>query len=154
MSASAAEPLPCIQLSVQIVGGDEISNRVVDKLRTQLSTQFHIMDGTAATTHPTLSIVVLQCTAGSRWGRACCAELGMGWVVLEIQWKLTSSSTGDDTVACLAQGCEKRRDAGNMGFGDFCSSDVGERALFDDMVPKLATIMAEGVKQGLLKQTT
>ncbi|KAL3893227.1 MAG: hypothetical protein SGARI_008304 [Bacillariaceae sp.] len=82
----------------------------------------------------TIKIDILQCTEGSRCGRICCSEIGVGWVVLEIKWQLLQGKR--DIV--VAQGKDKLRDGGSIGCADMCSSDVGENALLKQMAPKLA----------------
>jgi hypothetical protein len=36
----------------------------------------------------TLKITVMACSEGSRCGRICCGELGVGWVMLDCDWLL------------------------------------------------------------------
>lgn len=76
-------------------------------------------------------------------GRICCAELGVGWVVLEIKWKLlakkktdTKEQDGQEIVVC--EGTKKLRDSGGIGFIDMCESDFGENILLKVMAPDLA----------------
>ena len=120
-------------------GAGEIVNRVMDRLNECFKKTFPnlIVESTSKSRY-VLTVTLLQCTEGSRWGRICCGELGVGWVVLEIQWKLTDTVTS----IVLTKGTKKLRDSGAIGFVDMCKSDMGEVALLDEMTPKLANKIA------------
>lgn len=80
-----------------------------------------------------LKISFLQCTKGSRWGRMCCGELGMGWVVLELDWSLVE---GDKVLKQPAK--FKLRDSGAAGISDLCDSDYGENVLLTQLCQEAA----------------
>jgi hypothetical protein len=80
----------------------------------------------------TLKITVLACSEGSRCGRICCAELGVGWVVLECEWLLMR---GD---AILTVKTEKLRDSGAIGFADLSDADYGHDTLVYELSLKMA----------------
>jgi hypothetical protein len=80
-----------------------------------------------------LNLNILQCTEGSRWGRICCGELGLGWIVLETKWELV-----DEKGCVLVKGASKLRDSGALGCVDMCANDYGEQSLLKTITPNLA----------------
>lgn len=129
---------PGIAIKYEIIGGDEIVNRFIGALERSLRPKIHKHEELGQMKNTSidskiLNIKILQCTEGSRMGRICCAEMGVGWVVLEIQWALK-----DEKGNVLANGSKKLQDSGNIGIADLCASDIGERRLLDTMAPKLA----------------
>jgi hypothetical protein len=81
----------------------------------------------------TLTITIVACSEGSRYGRLCCGELGVGWVVLECEWLLMR---GD--VKLTTTKTEKLRDSGAIGFADLCDANYGENTLLMDLCVRMA----------------
>ena len=103
-------------------------------LQTNLETQLK-QGSTSAFATLALHINITRCTPGSRAGRVCCGELGVGWALLFIQWSI---SEGGDKIV-IASGTEKYRSSGALGCDDICESTVGE-----DFVCKVARSTAPG----------
>jgi hypothetical protein len=83
----------------------------------------------------TLKISVLACSEGSRCGRICCAELGVGWVMLDCEWLLM---TGDATKLTkpTKPKTESLRSSGAIGFRDVCDANYGENTILNDLCYK------------------
>ena len=117
-----------IKINYEISGGGEIVNRVIERMNKELSVLKNGSNGSTV-----LNLSILQCTEGDRWGRICCGELGVGWIVLEIEWNLK-----DEKGCVLVQGASKLRDSGVVGFSDLCDNYYGEKNLINTLTPKLA----------------
>uniref|UniRef100_A0A7S3LFD6 Uncharacterized protein n=1 Tax=Amphora coffeiformis TaxID=265554 RepID=A0A7S3LFD6_9STRA len=83
----------------------ELTQRAMENIKNVLQACFQPSPDTSG---PILHVDVLQCTQGSRCGRICCAELGMGWVVLEVSWRLTQLPSLTDNEG-------RRPNASNVG---------------------------------------
>jgi hypothetical protein len=79
----------------------------------------------------TLAIKITRCTEGSRMGRICCAELGMGWALFHFSWQLKHHK-----IKIIGVEKEAFGDAGAIGFADLCDSQVGDLAVKDAAVFK------------------
>lgn len=77
-----------------------------------------------------IDINIEMCTEGSRWGRICCGELGMGWIVLNLTWQLQGNPEPARRI--------KLRDSGAIGFTDVCEPNYGENLLLNDMTVRAA----------------
>lgn len=126
----------CIEYHVYNAG--EIVNRVIEALNSSLARNGIENNKQGSRT---LSIEILECTDGSRWGRICCAELGYGWIILDARWKVK-----DMDGKILKQGTKVWNDSGAIGLDDVCESDLGEKRLLGDMTPKLAMCISADVK--------
>jgi hypothetical protein len=81
----------------------------------------------------TLKITVVACSEGSRWGRICCGELGMGWVMLDCDWLLMR---GDAKLT--EPKTQSLRSSGAIGFTDMCDENFGENTILNDLCYKMA----------------
>lgn len=81
--------------------------------------------GDATTLRLTLKIVITACSEGNRMGRMCCAELGLGWVKLHMDWSLWK----DPNERLTDSKTEKFHDTASIGFEDLCDAEYGEHAL-------------------------
>mmetsp|Transcript_48506 Transcript_48506/g.48867 ORF Transcript_48506/g.48867 Transcript_48506/m.48867 type:complete len:135 (-) Transcript_48506:106-510(-) len=117
-----------LKIVYDISAGDEMTNRVVDCLNKELAELKSSTKGSPKV----LKLDINSCTKGSRWGRMCCAELGMGWIKLQVKWTLMLEKE------LLVEGTWKGDDAAGIGFTDLCDSDAGENILLHKLVPKLA----------------
>ena len=118
-----------IKINYEISGGGEIVNRVIERMNKELS----VLKNGSKNGSTVLNLSILQCTEGDRWGRICCGELGVGWIVLEIEWKLK-----DEKGCVLVNGASKLRDSGVVGCSDLCDNYYGEKNLINTLTPKLA----------------
>jgi|EP00979_Chaetoceros_neogracilis_P008944 hypothetical protein len=73
----------------------------------------------------TLHVQITRCTPGSRAGRICCGELGLGWALLFVKWSI---SEGGEII--IASHTEKYTSSGFIGLDDICESTVGEDFIF------------------------
>ena len=131
-----------LKVVYNINGGDESTNRVCDRLDKELQSLKKFTTGSPKI----LTLEIIRCTEGSRWGRICCAELGEGWIILKIRWALTIEGS-PETV--LATGESKLEDSGNIGCSDLCDSNYGEHALLDILTPKLVEKITLSVRPSL-----
>jgi len=120
-----------VKIKYEISGGGEIVNRVIERMNKELD----VLKNGSNNPIMSLNLNILQCTEGSRWGRMCCAEVGVGWIVLEIKWELIDENKG----CVLVKGASKLRDSAAIGFADLCESNYGEENLLNTMTPNLAT---------------
>jgi hypothetical protein len=81
----------------------------------------------------TLKIAVVACSEGSRCGRICCGELGMGWVMLDCDWLLMR-----DDAKLTKPKTESLRSSGAIGFTDICDANFGENTILNDLCYKMA----------------
>lgn len=129
----------------------ETVNRVIDAMGAKLKETIPNCNEKGSNT---LTIDILQCTEGSRWGRVCCSEVGVGWVVLEVSWKLVAGKEVIPPDATppkiLCEGTKKLRDGGNLGFADLCEPKLGESTLVEDMVPRLVIKISTQVQSAML----
>jgi hypothetical protein len=94
----------------------------------------------------TLKITVVACSEGDRYGRICCAELGVGWVMLDCEWLLMR---GD---AKLTQPeTEKLRETGALGFADVCDNEYGQHTILNDLCYKMAERIGKKSAKALRK---
>jgi len=68
-----------------------------------------------------LHVNIDNCTPGSRWGRMCCGELGVGWAVLCISW-----SVEDGNKVGMNRNKKEFATSGAIGLDDVCDENVGE----------------------------
>jgi hypothetical protein len=84
-----------------------------------------------------LKITVLACSGGSRFGRICCAELGVGWVMLDCEWLLmTGDAKLTKTTKPTKPKTESLRSSGAIGFTDVCDASYGENTISNDLCYK------------------
>jgi hypothetical protein len=81
----------------------------------------------------TLKVTVMACSEGSRCGRICCGELGVGWVMLDCEWLL---ARGDAKLT--EPRTEKLRDSGAIGFSDVCEANYGQHLLLNELCYKMS----------------
>jgi hypothetical protein len=75
----------------------------------------------------TLKVTILSVSKGSRWGRICCGEVGVGWAVLKSEWCLTR-----DGKNLTPPKIETTRDSGAAGTKD-ANAEYGENQIVDDL---------------------
>jgi len=81
----------------------------------------------------TLHINIVRCSDGSRAGRMCFGELGMGWALLFLRWRLSNDQTKDTVLGPFE---EKFRDSAAAGCADLCDPMFG-----DNTVKRMASIL-------------
>jgi hypothetical protein len=86
----------------------------------------------------TLKIKVVACSEGSRCGRICCGELGVGWVKLDCEWLLMR---GDAKLT--KPKTESLRSSGAIGFSDVYDANYGENTLLNNLYYEMATQIAK-----------
>lgn len=86
------------------------------------SKYFPVGEGTA-----TLKVTILSVSKGSRWGRICCGELGLGWAVLRTEWCLTR-----DGKNLTQPKLETTKDSGAIGIKD-ANAEYGEKQIVMDL---------------------
>ena len=117
------------KIEFNVIKGDEITNRVIERLKNELESLKEYFQLSTEV----LTLNIIQCTDGSRWGRMCCGELGVGWIVLEIKWRLI-----DEYQSVLVEGASKLHHSGGIGCADIMEKDFGENSLLNSLAPKLA----------------
>ena len=107
-----------LEIQFHISGaGDDITNRFCNCLEKELKSVKRHAKGNV------LVITINQCSKGGRWSRMCCAELGMGWIRLNMRWELKDSNS-NKSGAVLASGKCNLEDSGNIGCSDLCERSV------------------------------
>jgi hypothetical protein len=86
----------------------------------------------------TLKITVVACSEGSRCGRICCGELGVGWVMLDCDWLLMRGDT-----KLTKPKTESLRSSGALGFTDVCEANYGENTILNDLCYKMAETIGQ-----------
>jgi hypothetical protein len=81
----------------------------------------------------TLKVTVVACSEGSRWGRICCGELGVGWVMLDCEWLLARGDT-----KLTEPTTETLRSSGAAGFSDVCDANFGQNTLLNELCYKMS----------------
>jgi hypothetical protein len=75
-----------------------------------------------------IQLKIKRCSEGSRWGRICCGELGMGWSLLFVEWTLVEKDAENDGTL-IGPEVVQCRNSGAIGFVDVCESDYGEKSV-------------------------
>jgi hypothetical protein len=94
----------------------------------------------------TLEINIVACSEGDRCGRLCCAELGVGWVMLDCDWLLME---GDAKLTEPKK--EKLRKTGALGFADCWYDNYGQYTLFYELCYKMVERIGTKSAKALLK---
>jgi hypothetical protein len=93
----------------------------------------------------TLNVTIIACSEGSRWGRMCCGELGVGWVLLKLNWHLLSK----DNKRLTNPTGERLRDSGALGFADLCEENFGEQRMLTYLASEAADTIAMKARSAL-----
>jgi hypothetical protein len=93
----------------------------------------------------TLNVTIIACSEGSRWGRICCGELGVGWVLLKLNWHLLSQ----DNKRLTEPTEEKFRDSGAIGCVDMCEDKFGEQTMLTCFASEAARTIARKASSAL-----
>jgi len=92
-----------------------------------------------------LKVKILSVTKGSRWGRICCGEFGVGWAVLKTEWCLTR-----DGKSLTALNMETTRDSGAAGTKDG-DANYSEKQIVDELAQAAANTIGVKAKAALLQ---
>jgi hypothetical protein len=92
----------------------------------------------------TLNVTITACSEGSRLGRICCGELGVGWVVLKLKWHLSK-----DNKRLTEPTKERFRDSGAIGLADVCADNFGEQTMLTYLASEAAKTIARKASNAL-----
>ena len=76
----------------------------------------------------TLHIKITRCSEGSRLGRYCFAQYGVGWALLHLEWRICDDRTH---IVVVGPFTEKLRHSAALGCADMCDDRVGDMAIQD-----------------------
>lgn len=94
-----------------------------------------------------LTATVTACSIGSRWGRMLCGELGVGWIVLHVQWYLEN----EDGMKLTEPKTVKIRDSGVIGVEDICDVNFGPHTMKYELSKQAVKRISADVKVALLQ---
>jgi hypothetical protein len=121
----------------------ELANQVVEFMTTAFGSG-GILTLTNDERATTLNVTITACSEGSRCGRICCGELGVGWVVLKASWHLSR-----DNKQLTEPTKERFRDSGAIGCADLCDEKFGEHALLTTLTTAAAHTIATKATRAL-----
>ncbi|GFH55664.1 hypothetical protein CTEN210_12140 [Chaetoceros tenuissimus] len=104
---------------------NRLANEAAKNLQTALETKLQ-KQNVKADLKRVVRIKIKTCDPGSRGGRICCGELGVGWAKFAISWEVSEGDSNDAVVL----GKKAYETSGAIGFEDMCSPDVGENFIF------------------------
>lgn len=93
----------------------------------------------------TLKLTVSSISKGSRWGRICCGECGVGWAVLKTEWCLTRNGKN-----LTSPKTETTRDSGAIGTKDG-DPNFSEKQIVDDLAHAAANRIGAKAKAAVLQ---
>jgi hypothetical protein len=127
-----------IKIIYEINGGDEIVNRVIERMNKELGhgVMKNGSNGSINGSSKMLNMNIIQCAKGSRWWRRIGALWRIGWIVLEVEWELIDNEKG----CILVKGASTLRDsADTVGIVEWYERNYGEKTLLNTLTPMLAT---------------
>mmetsp|Transcript_10287 Transcript_10287/g.19739 ORF Transcript_10287/g.19739 Transcript_10287/m.19739 type:complete len:186 (+) Transcript_10287:135-692(+) len=114
----------------------ELAQQVADIITERLRSTIELAHDVA------LLVRIDQCSEGNSRTRACCGELGCGWVVLEAKW-----SVWNGHQPLITTQTTKMYDSDCLGFADFWGSNHGRNQLLHNLAPKMADKIRNTVLQ-------
>lgn len=111
----------------------------------------HVLTGRFQNQVPTADTVIhinlLQCSKGDRTTRVWCGEVGLGWIVIEVEWNMTK---GKKSITSKPIRIKHYHSAGRGSY-DLCDRKYGERTLLHNLCVKAATEIKNDVTHLLLQ---
>lgn len=90
-----------------------------------------------------LNVTITRCTEGNRAGRIFAGELGAGWAMLFLDWRVIDTASNEVIIGGKT---EKFKDSGAAGFADMFEADLGQKALQEMASHRAPTKIAMNVK--------
>lgn len=94
----------------------------------------------------TVKVIILKINKGSRWGRICCGEAGMGWASLDVDWCLLRQDGKE--VSPVKR--ERVKDSGALGTRD-ANQEFSETQIVEDMASRAANQVGAKAKAAALQ---
>lgn len=94
----------------------------------------------------TVKVIILKINKGSRWGRICCGEAGMGWASLDVDWCLLDRDGKEITPLKR----ERAKDSGALGTRDG-NKEFSETLIVEDMASRAANQVGAKAKAAALQ---